>query len=180
MLGHLLSKTKLCLPNFKKAKLRSSTAFLTIHDSDFLTSLKVTISIFLSSILPKSDPPFLLVSTCIGHSSRKSPHLPIPLRQPCNGCKSPVESIRIVQIPSAQFSLFLSNRLELIDCHKVVCQTRLDIVKMPAPAATTNGSSSLAPPMSADDNIQRFAPPSRPLSPPAAHTLFHEKTRCFV
>jgi ATP citrate (pro-S)-lyase len=32
----------------------------------------------------------------------------------------------------------------------------------------------------ANDNIRRFAPPSRPLSPPAAHTLFHEKTRCFV
>ncbi|RKF83605.1 putative ATP-citrate synthase subunit 1 [Golovinomyces cichoracearum] len=32
----------------------------------------------------------------------------------------------------------------------------------------------------ANDNIRRFAAPSRPLSPYAAHTLFHNKTRCFV
>ncbi|KAF2667631.1 ATP-citrate synthase (ATP-citrate (pro-S-)-lyase) [Microthyrium microscopicum] len=44
-----------------------------------------------------------------------------------------------------------------------------------APAATTSNGN-----LSANDNIQRFAPPSRPMSPPAAHTLFHEKTRCFV
>jgi len=34
--------------------------------------------------------------------------------------------------------------------------------------------------LSANDNIRRFAAPSRPMSPPAAHTLFHPKTRCFV
>jgi len=34
--------------------------------------------------------------------------------------------------------------------------------------------------LSANDNIRRFQAPSRPLSPPAAHTLFHPKTRCFV
>lgn len=34
--------------------------------------------------------------------------------------------------------------------------------------------------LSANDNITRFAAPSRPLSPPADHTLFHPKTRCFV
>ncbi|KAK4999818.1 ATP citrate lyase subunit 1 [Elasticomyces elasticus] len=34
--------------------------------------------------------------------------------------------------------------------------------------------------LSADDNIKRFAAPSRPMSPHAAHTLFHPKTRCFV
>jgi hypothetical protein len=34
--------------------------------------------------------------------------------------------------------------------------------------------------LSANDKIQRFAAPSRPLSPRAEHTLFHDKTRCFV
>ena len=47
---------------------------------------------------------------------------------------------------------------------------------------TTNGDmpspNSAAP--SANDNIRRFAAPSRPLSPRAEHTLFHNKTRCFV
>ncbi|MCJ1392125.1 citrate synthase [Xylographa bjoerkii] len=33
---------------------------------------------------------------------------------------------------------------------------------------------------SANDNIRRFAAPSRPLSPHAAYQLFHDKTRCFV
>jgi hypothetical protein len=32
----------------------------------------------------------------------------------------------------------------------------------------------------ANDNIRRFAAPSRPLSPRAEHALFHNKTRCFV
>lgn len=32
---------------------------------------------------------------------------------------------------------------------------------------------------SANDNITRFAPPSRVLSP-TQHSLFHNKTRCFV
>ncbi|KAL7803226.1 ATP-citrate synthase subunit 1 [Trichoderma afarasin] len=34
--------------------------------------------------------------------------------------------------------------------------------------------------LSANDRIQRFAAPSRPLSPLPAHALFSEKTRCFV
>ncbi|ATY66021.1 ATP-citrate synthase subunit 1 [Cordyceps militaris CM01] len=34
--------------------------------------------------------------------------------------------------------------------------------------------------LSANDNIQRFAAPSRPLSPLPEHALFHDKTRCFV
>ncbi|KAF1821659.1 ATP-citrate synthase subunit 1 [Dissoconium aciculare CBS 342.82] len=34
--------------------------------------------------------------------------------------------------------------------------------------------------LSANDNIQRFVNPSRPLSPLPQHTLFHSKTRCFV
>jgi ATP citrate (pro-S)-lyase len=34
--------------------------------------------------------------------------------------------------------------------------------------------------LSANDNIRRFAAPSRPLSPLPAHALFNEKTRCFV
>ncbi|MCJ1435262.1 citrate synthase [Xylographa pallens] len=33
---------------------------------------------------------------------------------------------------------------------------------------------------SANDNIRRFAAPSRPLSPHADYQLFHNKTRCFV
>lgn len=58
------------------------------------------------------------------------------------------------------------------------------------PSATSNGTSlgtngangaSPAPAgQNANDNIRRFAAPSRPLSPHAAHTLFHDKTRCFV
>ncbi|KAH0490498.1 hypothetical protein TgHK011_001965 [Trichoderma gracile] len=34
--------------------------------------------------------------------------------------------------------------------------------------------------LSANDRIQRFAAPSRPLSPLPSHALFSEKTRCFV
>lgn len=34
--------------------------------------------------------------------------------------------------------------------------------------------------LSANDNIQRFAAPSRPLSPLPEHALFSDKTRCFV
>ncbi|KAI1090101.1 citrate synthase [Rostrohypoxylon terebratum] len=34
--------------------------------------------------------------------------------------------------------------------------------------------------LSANDNITRFAAPSRPLSPLPAHALFNNKTRCFV
>jgi succinyl-CoA synthetase alpha subunit len=58
------------------------------------------------------------------------------------------------------------------------------------PAATPNGAAPAsnaakgapAPSagLSANDNIRRFTAPSRPLSPRAAHTLFHDKTRCFV
>jgi hypothetical protein len=54
------------------------------------------------------------------------------------------------------------------------------------PSITTNGAANgatLAPAAagpSANDNIRRFATPSRPLSPRAEHTLFHDKTRCFV
>lgn len=43
---------------------------------------------------------------------------------------------------------------------------------------SVNGSGAANP--SANDNIRRFQAPSRPLSPPAQHTLFHNKTRCFV
>ncbi|KAI9894579.1 MAG: citrate synthase [Vezdaea aestivalis] len=46
------------------------------------------------------------------------------------------------------------------------------------PGPLTNGAASANP--GANDKIRRFAAPSRPLSPPAAHTLFHDKTRCFV
>jgi ATP citrate (pro-S)-lyase len=34
--------------------------------------------------------------------------------------------------------------------------------------------------LSANDQIQRFAAPSRPLSPLPEHALFNDKTRCFV
>lgn len=34
--------------------------------------------------------------------------------------------------------------------------------------------------LSANDNIQRFPAPSRPLSPLPEHALFTDKTRCFV
>lgn len=40
-------------------------------------------------------------------------------------------------------------------------------------APSTNGV------LSANDNITRFNPPSRVLTP-LEHTLFHNKTRCFV
>ncbi|KAK8094047.1 ATP-citrate synthase subunit 1 [Apiospora hydei] len=48
--------------------------------------------------------------------------------------------------------------------------------------ATTNGVSgtSAAGGLSANDNITRFAAPSRPLSPLPSHALFNDKTRCFV
>lgn len=54
------------------------------------------------------------------------------------------------------------------------------------PSATTNGSAAAAAAapggdnLSANDNIRRFSAPSRPLSPRAEHTLFHNKTRCLV
>ncbi len=49
------------------------------------------------------------------------------------------------------------------------------------PSASTNGVNGTAPAgLSANDKIQRFTAPSRPLSPRAEHTLFHNKTRCFV
>ncbi|KAK0634514.1 ATP-citrate synthase subunit 1 [Bombardia bombarda] len=44
----------------------------------------------------------------------------------------------------------------------------------------TNGTSTPKPNLSANDNIRRFAAPSRPLSPLPSHALFNEKTRCFV
>ncbi|POS84340.1 Citrate synthase [Erysiphe pulchra] len=46
------------------------------------------------------------------------------------------------------------------------------------PSAVQNDASKAG--QSANDNICRFAAPSRPLSPHATHTLFHDKTRCFV
>ncbi|KAF2094481.1 ATP-citrate synthase-like protein subunit 1 [Rhizodiscina lignyota] len=49
-------------------------------------------------------------------------------------------------------------------------------------AAAANGSNGhqRGNSLSANDNIRRFQAPSRPMSPPADHTLFHNKTRCFV
>ena len=65
---------------------------------------------------------------------------------------------------------------------------------MPAPVANGPPATSTSAPQtngvqvngtgpqraSANDNIRRFDAPSRPLSPRAKHTLFHDKTRCFV
>lgn len=45
-------------------------------------------------------------------------------------------------------------------------------------AAKTNGTHPTG--LSANDNITRFAAPSRPLSPLPTHALFNNKTRCFV
>ncbi|KAI1644125.1 citrate synthase, partial [Daldinia loculata] len=47
-----------------------------------------------------------------------------------------------------------------------------------AAANGVNGTASGG--LSANDNIARFAAPSRPLSPLPAHALFNDKTRCFV
>ncbi|MCJ1363638.1 citrate synthase [Acarospora aff. strigata] len=47
-------------------------------------------------------------------------------------------------------------------------------------APTTNGSYTDGNTVSANDNIRRFAAASRPMSPHASHTLFHNKTRCLV
>ncbi|KAI1780866.1 citrate synthase [Hypoxylon cercidicola] len=48
-------------------------------------------------------------------------------------------------------------------------------------SASTNGVKGTANGgLSANDNITRFAAPSRPLSPLPAHALFNNKTRCFV
>lgn len=44
-----------------------------------------------------------------------------------------------------------------------------------APAAVPNGEAAAA-----NDNITRFAPPSRAYTPQPDHKLFHPKTRCFV
>ncbi|RDA94880.1 hypothetical protein CP533_4292 [Ophiocordyceps camponoti-saundersi (nom. inval.)] len=48
-----------------------------------------------------------------------------------------------------------------------------------AQASNTNGNGATGQ-LSANDKIQRFAAPSRPLSPLPAHALFNDKTRCFV
>lgn len=47
-------------------------------------------------------------------------------------------------------------------------------------ASTPNGANGKQATLSANDNIRRFAAPSRPLSPLPSHALFHNKTRCFV
>ncbi len=47
-----------------------------------------------------------------------------------------------------------------------------------APAGTNGTKTPVG--LSANDNITRFAAPSRPLSPLPAHALFNNKTRCFV
>ncbi|POR37333.1 Putative ATP-citrate synthase subunit 1 [Tolypocladium paradoxum] len=46
--------------------------------------------------------------------------------------------------------------------------------------ASTNGPNGAKGQLSANDNIQRFAAPSRPLSPLPEHALFNDKTRCLV
>lgn len=53
-------------------------------------------------------------------------------------------------------------------------ETNVPAMPSAAPLANTSNGS-----LSANDNIRRFAAPSRPLTP-LDHTLFHNKTRCFV
>ncbi|KAG5945432.1 hypothetical protein E4U59_005783 [Claviceps monticola] len=45
---------------------------------------------------------------------------------------------------------------------------------------STSSGANAAKGLSANDKIQRFAAPSRPLSPLPEHALFNDKTRCFV
>ncbi|KZF19425.1 ATP-citrate synthase subunit 1 [Xylona heveae TC161] len=52
-------------------------------------------------------------------------------------------------------------------------------IETPKVNGTTNGTATPAP-LSVNDNIRRFSPASRPLSPTADYTLFTNKTRCFV
>ncbi|KAI9705437.1 MAG: citrate synthase [Candelina mexicana] len=47
-------------------------------------------------------------------------------------------------------------------------------------APKINGAPTASAGLSANDNIRRFDASSRPWSPHDAHTLFHNKTRCFV
>lgn len=51
-------------------------------------------------------------------------------------------------------------------------------------AAATNGTNGVngtsSSGLTANDNIRRFAAPSRPLSPLPSHALFSDKTRCLV
>jgi ATP citrate (pro-S)-lyase len=47
-------------------------------------------------------------------------------------------------------------------------------------AATSSNGVKATGGLSANDNIRRFAAPSRPMSPLPAHALFNDKTRCFV
>lgn len=58
----------------------------------------------------------------------------------------------------------------------------LNIMPSANPTSAPNGvnGAPAAGGLSANDNIRRFAAPSRPLSPLPAHTLFNNKTRCFV
>lgn len=49
-------------------------------------------------------------------------------------------------------------------------------LKVPGNQPSTNGETS----HDVNDNIRRFGAPSRPMSPPNEHTLFNNKTRCFV
>lgn len=53
---------------------------------------------------------------------------------------------------------------------------------MPSAVPASNGTNGVPKTdgLSANDNIRRFTAISRPMSPPADHTLFHPKTRCFV
>lgn len=69
---------------------------------------------------------------------------------------------------------------------KVESSPPLNPSQMPSAAPQTNGVSKTAngtstpnDHISANDNIRRFEAPSRTLSP-LSHTLFHNKTRCFV
>lgn len=47
-------------------------------------------------------------------------------------------------------------------------------------SSSVNGVNATTSGLSANDKIQRFGAPSRPLSPLPSHALFSDKTRCFV
>jgi hypothetical protein len=82
---------------------------------------------------------------------------------------------------------YIENRTDHPILQLLFIESSLVLILMPA-AMSPNGTAKSAPNGSsngnlsanANDNIRRFAPPSRPMSPPADHTLFHDKTRCFV
>jgi hypothetical protein len=85
----------------------------------------------------------------------------------------------VVRLSLHRFSLILLQLLITNDPTDTALLAAFTMVSAttstPATASTSaNGASQ------PNDNITRFAAPSRALSPTPSHTLFHPKTRCFV